>query len=589
MRRGSLGITVESVLWIAMLGLGAAVRFSGLGASPLNPGEAVAALAASAGTPEASAFWDAVRRPGATSALYNAATHTVFLLGGTGEAAARAVPAMAGVIPLVVLWILRRRLGSVQAMFLGLWAAISPAWLANARTAGDISLSMAAAAAVVALGWGLTPSAEWPRKAVFACAVGFGLASGPGFFTWAAGLGLAYWLWRRWDDPRGSLLLSGWSGRAVGELTLWSVVAACGIGTAIGTMPSGFEALFAGVRTWLMSWIQPGNIALGTSFLLLVSYEPMILLLAALDAVLSFRSRDRTGRFLLVWAILALALFLATIGRRPEDSIWPLIPLGLMAARAVAHEVEGAGRVGFPWATAVLWAALLLLAGFVQMQLSAYVNGVGPAADVSLPQLRIPIALGGMGLGAVVVVLVGFGWDWATARAAAMAAVVTVLLAITVSASWHLNLTGDVDRETDLWRPQQGASGLIRLHATIESLALAQTGTQSIAVNVAGGAPTASVAWALRGFPGYIPDDTGPGRAPPIVVQPEAVPLPSLPAKYLGQAISVGHAWGWTGPWPPDWLQLWVRHEAPLIAETWVLYVREDVATLTPAEADVSP
>jgi hypothetical protein len=580
-------VSLPALAFTALVLMAACLRFAALGARPIGPEEATEVLAAAEGTAQSSIFYDGiVSQP--TSALYHVITRAVFALGGAGEAAARAVPAIAGLVPLVVLFALGRRMGAIPLLFLGLWITISPAWLATARAAGGTALSLAALAVAGAVLFLRSPSDGWTAKALMSVCLGVGVASAPGFLTALLGLVLA-WLASGWlGRGEASPLPNGWRVRDLPEVGLWSIAVAAAMASGLGAIPSGLEVLFSGLRSWLTAWFVPGSLPLLTSIFLLAGYEPLILILGVVGVVQSFRGSDPTQRFLVAWAAVSVALFLGSVGRQAQDAVWPLLPLGLLAARVVQREVELADEMGHPWVAAGLWAALIVLSGFVGQQLAAYLSGIGPGADVSLPTLRLPIALGAIALALVVVVLVGFGWDWATARAAGFGAVFAVLLALTVSASWRLNISGDLDRTAELWRPRQGATGLVRLRRTLESLALSQTGTQTLPVSVVGPS-TPSLAWALRGFPAYVPDTTGPGRAPLALIQPEMIPLAPLPAKYLGQSISLGHVWGWEGSLPPDLVRWWLRGEAPLVAENWVLYVREDVATLSPTQPESTP
>ena len=589
MRGDGRSISLESVAWVTVLAIAASLRFYALAGTPLDAPEAREALGAAAGTPQASAFWDTDVRPQPTSALYHVATHALFLVGGAGNGAARALPALAGIVPLAIVWWCRRRLGSTQALFLGVWIAVSPAWLASARTAGDTSLALAAAFAAAAVAWDMSAQAPWPRKALLAISLGLGLASGPAFLMAMPGVVLAWWLPRRFLRAGGASMGGGWKGRDLLEVALWSFAASIAFASGLGMIPSGVPVLFSGIRAWLTGWIQSGDLGVGTAMLDFFAYEPLIFALGILGAVGSLRRNNRGDRMLVIWGILALVVFLVYPGRRSEDILWPLLPLGILAAQALQREVEASEHVGFPWAAAGLWAALALIAAFVHQQLSAYLSGIGPGAAVDLPELRLPIALGALGIALVVTVLVGFGWDWATARYAAFGGVASVLLMLTVSASWHLNLSGDRDLGAELWRPIQAATGITRLRQTLESLGLSQTGERVLPVALKGTDAPAVLAWALRAFPVYVSPEGAAGQAPPVVLQPEGIPLPRLPAQYLGQGVTLEQAWGWEGPWPPDLLRWWLRRSAPLVSQRWVLYVREDVATLTPPEIDSLP
>ena len=51
-----------------------------------------------------------------------------------------------------------------------------------------------------------------------------------------------------------------------------------------------------------------------------------------------------------------------------------------------------------------------------------------------------------------------------------------------------------------------------------------------------------------------------------------------LPGEYLGQSVTIGENWGWTGFVPPDVLRWLVIREMPIAPDRWVLLVRNDIA-----------
>ena len=50
-----------------------------------------------------------------------------------------------------------------------------------------------------------------------------------------------------------------------------------------------------------------------------------------------------------------------------------------------------------------------------------------------------------------------------------------------------------------------------------------------------------------------------------------------LPGEYLGQSVTIGESWGWTGWLPPDLMSWLVVRDAPTVPDRWVLLVRKDV------------
>jgi hypothetical protein len=577
----SRSLTLESVAWAAILAVAAYLRLSSLDARPLDSREAAEVLAAAEGTPEASVFWMVGSQPEATSALYHVLTRTILAIGGSGEGAARIVPALAGLVPLAVVWVFRKKIGRLAALSLGIALSVSPSWVAAARMAGGASLAVAAFAIAASLVFGTDIGVTWHRRAVVGLSIGLGLAAGPAFLTGVVGLFLAWQLAKRVSflAPSG-LSAPAWSRAEWGEVGLWCLVGIAAAASGLGLVPSGISVLFSGWQSWLVGWLRPGLLSVGAALLLFLVYEPLVSLAGLAEGVRSTRRQDPVGRWLAIWAVVALLLFAARFGRASDDILWPLLPLTLAAARFVGREGEKLEALAFPAIAGALTAVLLLLGAFIGIQLSAYASGLGPAVDIAQPGLRLAIAAGALAVAVVVTVLVGFGWDWRAARAGGFAAALLVLLAATISSSWSLNVSGDPDLEVEIWRPSQTATGLQRARDTLQRLAFFETGTRSMAMEASTSLPP-NVAWALRGFSEYVPEEVGPGRAPPAVLLPESQPLPRLPAEYLGQSIAVEHAWGWEGAWPPQLLTWWLRRSGPIQSTHWILYVRQDVATLT--------
>jgi 4-amino-4-deoxy-L-arabinose transferase-like glycosyltransferase len=581
-------LTLETVVWVGLFGLAAYLRFEGLAHRPLDASEASEALAAAVGTPQQSAFWDSERTMGGTSVLYYVFSHMVFLLGGDGEAGARAIPAAAGLIPLVALWASRRRLGMWAALAAGVLLAVSPSMVAVSRTAGGASLAFAAASLAAALALDVGPGAPWPRRALLGALMGLALLSGPAILTGVVGLLVAVLLLRRRPvSETAGFPMAGWASVEVGQVAAWAAATMLVGATGSGFLWSGVEVFASGVRTWLWSWFQPGSLGLGLAVLLFFAYEPLATVLGTIGGMRSIRGGNSAERFLTVWSLAAVAVFLLRVGRTPDDIMWGMIPLILLAGRLIGREMELADRLQSPLVAAVLSAVILGLAAFAEIQLSAYASGIGPAADLASPGLRLPIAAGAIGLAALLLVLVGLGWDWGVARAGGVGAGVIVLLLMTISATWSLNLSGDPDVELEVWRPAQASSGLHRLRTTIERLAYFDTGTRTMELAVSPSI-SADVAWAVRGFGTFDADADG-ANSPPAVLLKEHEPLPRLPAEYLGQGLTTSHQWVWDQAWPSQLLTWILRRTGPKESTGWVLYVREDVATLAQPSEDETP
>ena len=114
-------LTVERVGYIVVGLLAAALRFAQLGLRPLNEAEAVQALAALR-------FTDGALQaapPGTIPGLFTGNV-VAFTLMGSGDAIARWLPALAGVILVLLPYGLRHRLGRGGALAASFLLAVSP-------------------------------------------------------------------------------------------------------------------------------------------------------------------------------------------------------------------------------------------------------------------------------------------------------------------------------------------------------------------------------------------------------------------------------------------------------------------------------
>ena len=181
-------LTVEVALY-GLLGLLALVsRLYALGNHPLSTSEATQALRA----------WQATSGPGgealAASPLLFAGQALAFAVLGAGDGAARLLPAVAGVVLVLLPYLVRHRLGRIGALATSALLLISPTVLFASRSgSGDVLLLTAGLAALVGLiGW-----VDFRRPAYLylsAVSAALALTAAPGIYSLilalAAGLGL---------------------------------------------------------------------------------------------------------------------------------------------------------------------------------------------------------------------------------------------------------------------------------------------------------------------------------------------------------------------------------------------------------------
>jgi hypothetical protein len=205
---------------------------------------------------------------------------------------------------------------------------------------------------------------------------------------------------------------------------------------------------------------------------------------------------------------------------------------------------------------------------FAYLQLRAGVSGPESAQTFLGFPTHIAAAVMGFGLAALALILLAVGWSREVAIPIAGGAAILVLIGAGISAGAALNFGDPTARE--LYRPQASTLGLKALQESLQTLSRAETGRpEAISIEI-GDRPSPALAWATRDYSAH----EAPG-SPAIILVREGAPLPG---EYLGQSVTIGESWGWSGGLPPDLLSWLVIRDTPTLADRWVLLVRKDVA-----------
>jgi uncharacterized protein (TIGR03663 family) len=171
-------VTVEGAAYALVGLLAASLRFFQLGLRPLSEAEAVQALAAFRFTQGA-----AQAAPAGTVPALFTGNVLAFSLVGAGDVAARWLPALAGVILVLLPYGLRHRLGRGGALAASLLLALSPSAVFFSRA---LDSAILVAACGLALVMGLVNYLDTRRPAflyLVAAALGLGLCAGSGIYT----------------------------------------------------------------------------------------------------------------------------------------------------------------------------------------------------------------------------------------------------------------------------------------------------------------------------------------------------------------------------------------------------------------------
>ena len=577
MREPRPTISLELPLYLIVFVFGTWLRLSQIDRYPLTDAEASEALAA---LPEPSEFGPADLS--SQSPAYMMLTGLAFTLSGAADGAARWVPAIAGAALVLTPLIVQRQLGRGPAFLAAILFAVSPTLWTASRTAGGATLAAIALLAGVLF---LVRARSAIRGNLESTAAMLGLAaiSGPAAFSGLVTIGAGSAMFgvvrrRRSNLQSDHTVALPWPSTIPTEAVVRSLALAAfiaiALATGLGFFVGALRGVFDGLGTWAEGWFRSSGVPAVTVLLQLPAYEPLALVLGGAAVVRALKKGRPLETWLACWtvgAILAVALYAA---RQPEDILWIVTPLTILAAGEVSNLLDRISGAQHPGLLFGFVGAVVALLAFSYLQLVAFVRG--PESFQLF--LGVPVLLGlavmGIAFAAGALVLLGLGWSRQVALIVTGTAGLIVLLALSLSAGAGLNFAESSARE--LWRPQASTLGLRGLHDSIRTLSEAKTGQPTGLPIQLGDESTPALAWTLRSYSRS--DSLDPANSPPLVLIREGAEANSLPSEYLGQSVTIGERWDWTGWYPPDLLGWWLTRDAPTRPARWVILARQDVA-----------
>ncbi len=370
-------LTVEEAFWLVLLAAAAGLRLLSLDGVPLTQAEGTRALQSLGAAQLRSGGFTAW--PGGLS---DAATAVIFKLFGAGDAAARVAPAIAGLLLVGSLWLLRPYLGRGATFAAAALATVSPVFVLTARSSGGQSLGAALAIVLVALTLRCVERPTTRRVALIAALAVFGLG------TDALYLGLivpfAGWLIARGAWEQDAAVLSAWTRVRRWRIWLPSAAPLClaALLLTVSRFGFGFERLQPGATAeWALAFkTLPQSPPWHYLFDVLAGYELPLLLLGAAGCWLAVRRRlwRRTpiAGLLVVWLACGVLLELLMRSRQPSTLLLTALPLALLGGVAldqlVRSFVDGAPElVDALFAVGLLAAlAFCLISANLSMQLA---------------------------------------------------------------------------------------------------------------------------------------------------------------------------------------------------------------------------
>ncbi len=560
-------ITFEGVLFALAILLAFYLRFMSLGSLPLSDAEAIPALQALDLVKGAHPIIGA-------QAGYVILTSLLFFLFETSGFIARFWPALFGSLIVLAPILLRSKIGREAAVVLAFGLALDPGLVSLSRVAGGPMLAVAAA--VLALAFWLTGRPVW--GGIFA---GFALMGGPEFWMGAAGLAIAYGLYRWQTSDAQAPAVGDESAKAEKDDEVpvpqsqrpWTpaLIAALATvlagGTLFFTVPAGLSAAASGFPAFFKGWIQSSGLPILLLPAALLSYEPLALVFGIWRG---FSPRDELDRFLRIWVLVALLLALAYPGRQTADLAWTLLPLWLLAARQLGEylSLPEDNRL-----TAVLYTAFVI-GSLIYTWMN--VVGIGNPASAIVDETHW-IAVGGALLLLVLAsLLVAWGWSREAVSHGAVWGLSLALLQFTFAATWNgAHLRGKTSAE--MWAPEPVTDQSRLMAQVLSDLSQWKTGqVDSIDVMVSG-ITSPALRWDLRAYKHTtFADRLPPGVQTAIVITP-LEDQPSLSAAYRGESFVWYSTPDWTSLFPTDWLS-WLTFRQIQSQDTkLIMWARTDV------------
>lgn len=627
-RSPAAAFTVADGLMLLIGGVAMWLRFGELARLPLSAAEALAALANWQ-------FWSAapLETP-VSSPAYFAFTHLVMGLGGDGDAAARLVPAVFGLLTVLVVWLWRGRVRPLVWLAAELFLAVSPLLVAVSRTAGGDAIALfALLLLVVALSQWHMASGTWQvargratgvavvngsvdqlvsrpvdqslavrddslhaptselatrhsslvtRNWAIAAgaALGLGLASSPLFYTGLVAL-VAAWLVSRTGRREESPIVADenpggpahYAAAAIAAGVTLAIVA-----TSLLLYPAGLGAALRLFPAWLAQFALPESVAAALSPLLaLLRYEPAVFFLGLPAAVWTLMGGGRAGRTLAIWGgfILAVVLLQSSAMVNTAALLLPAYLLVGLLAAALGEQRDPAPvagrRTGWFTAVAILGLGALMLAAAGRFARLNLLVGENSTL-IALAVLAFVLA------GAAVVL--AMAWESPAARRGAFVGVALLLIFWQWGSAWQLSRLGANDPR-ERWVVSGTDNDLPVMAGVLGDLSR-QLANSERDLSIFSQVESPVLDWYLRGYTGYQSGPAIPVNATADVIIAPADTEPALPNDYFGADFGLEQREipNVTPSTVADALKWWLFRESTAATENQrvVLWVRTDLA-----------
>lgn len=557
--RWSAGITIADGI-AAVIGLAAAImRFVNLGKLPLSPAEAAEAWSVWQ-------FWQPGGAGGSASPAYFSLTSPLLLLLGDSDAVMRLIPALAGLAVVLLPWLRRRRLGTIEALTAVTLLAISPIQAIVSRTAGGDALALLAilVMAVAMLRYDESRSPRW--FIVLFAGLALGLTSSPLFYGGLVTLLLA--IRTGWRERLAGVEQDLWRRTAVSTLTLFLALSTLllwhlpGLGAA-AMLPARWIRQF-GLNAAQM--LEP--------ILAFMRYEPFLTLVGVTAVIWAIRSDNSLAKQMAAWLGLVFILLLLQPGQMGNAALLTLpaaLLVGLMAGDLLQTPL---GRLGWGWT-----GGALLLGSLIFVNLARY----GRLITIS-PQdfSSVWIILMAVTAGLVTIYFLST-WEGTAVLQGIFLAALAIFAFYQWGTGWWLSHEAANDPR-ERWVTLATDDEVRLLAATLQDISR-QASNADHDLNIFSSVDSPALRWYLRDF-----RQAAFGNSLPVSAQNEVIISPdntelALGSDYAGADFGILR----NGLQPPEFpsinpgldiLRWWLFHESSLAAneERVILWWRTDLA-----------
>lgn len=565
-RRPLIEVTVADGLMLIIATIAAVARFANLGAQPLSPNEAGAALASWQFTHGA-----AVTVP-VTSPAYFGLTNLVMSLGLDGDTAVRLVPALFGLLTVLAPWLWRGLKQPAVWLTAAIFLAVSPMLLALSRTAGGDAVALFALLLLAIAARRLGEGARWFMIA--GAALGLGLTSSPLFYTGLVAALPAWWIFSRTEDVGGE----AWRRFGLSAALVFTLLA-----TQLFFFPAGLGAALRLFPEWLSQFGLPlgSNPSALSPVYALMRYEPALLLLGVPAVAWALGLDGRTGKTLAIWLALLLPLILlqSNVLANAAATVLPgYLLVGLLAGSLMAETPWTRRRTTWLTAGGLLLLGMVLLVSVGRFTRLGLWTG-GQASLVALATLAFVFA--------GITVTLALAWDNVAARRGVFLGLAALLLYWQWGVGWQLSHVGANDSR-ERWITA-GTDDDVPVMVQLLTRVSRQISKSDTGLEIFSTADSPVLDWYLRDFDGYRSGPTLPlGTGAAVIITPDDQE-PQLPNDYFGadfglaqrDLASVQPASGLDGAAVAELLRWWLFHEsnAPVEQQRVIVWIRSDLAT----------